>query len=497
MAGDRPASTGWRIPIMIFPGQVLIIPIRWLKAAPSEGTAGFSSRQGRDPIPRRARNGSRFRLRRPHPQGSFVRTLEASALEIVFENGDSCFLRPETTLGITTTTREGNTWIRRLFLQVGKIITRIQKATGTQTRFEISTPSAQSAARGTVFRASTDRDDMSRSEVLEGTVSIEAMGASVDVPENMGTAVKMNEAPLPPRDSSSRAGAPESRESVQQAAFRHRIQNARQDCFLPRRADERQGGQGLRSRIVLKPGQAFRVAGLEDGLYYLQSRAFDDLGLEGIPAPPLEIRIRTQPRPPRLQGISSGGQAELRTAFGQMGSRRRSRPVPPSTGQGSRLRSDQRPGGHVSDDLGRRPALAMGDYYLRARSIADDGYEGDWSETYSFSVLPPLRSSRSRKARAGQAGESVSAGATWVRESFTGSKSRRTQDFWTLVHQETRPDDGDAFRRRRPNPASIMSGQGVRRGRLRKRIFEPSKVPLSEDSGRSSSLLACSPRSES
>jgi len=37
--------------------------------------------------------------------------------------------------------------------------------------------------------------------------------------------------------------------------------------------------------------------------------------------------------------------------------------------------------------------LSAGSYYLRARSLAEDGYAGDWSEVREFSVVPlaPLR----------------------------------------------------------------------------------------------------------
>jgi len=317
-----------------------------------------------------------------------VRTLEASALEIDFENGDSCFLRPETTLGVTTTTREGNTWVRKVFLQVGKIITRIQKATGTQSRFEISTPSAQCAARGTVFRASADLNEMTRSEVLEGTVSIQAMGARVDVLENQGTAVKKDEAPLPPRDLLPGPIPLKVESPYNKFPFAIEFRTPAKTVSFLAALTKDMAGQDSVLENILKPGQAFRVAGLEDGLYYLQSRAIDDLGLEGIPAVPIEIRIRTEPRPPRLQGI--GSDTKLRCGPPSV----RWAPVAGAGRYRLQLASD--PGfAPISDQAESvntawtSNPLTMGDYYLRARSIAEDGYEGEWSETFRFSVLPP------------------------------------------------------------------------------------------------------------
>jgi len=420
-------------PNVLVPGQILIIPARMLKAVPSEGTAGFL--RGKAEIrPPGSKDWIPISLGDRIPQGSVVRTLERSALEIVFENGDSCFLRPETTLGVTTTTREGSTWVRKVFLQVGTIITKIQKATGTQTRFEISTPSAQAAARGTVFRASADTDAVTRAEVLEGTVSIEAMGARVDVLENQGTAVRMNEPPLPPRDLLPGPVPLKVDSPFNKLPFSIEFRTpAKTVSYVAELTKDREGKDSVLVN-VLKPGQAFRVAGLEDGLYFLQSRAFDDLGLEGIPAPPLEIRIRTQPRPPRLQGISSG--AKLRCG-------------PPSVrwvsiaGAGRyRLQLAKDPGFALISDQTEMmntnwapTRLAMGDYYLRARSIADDGYEGEWSETLSFSVLPPYAPPVLEKPVRDQ-------GQIRLRWNDLGPgvlyrvQVARGQDFGILIHQE-------------------------------------------------------------
>jgi hypothetical protein len=374
-------------PSQIVPGQVILIPVRLAKAAPSEGTAEFLHGKAEIRLPESAEwkpLGSGDRI----PQGSTVRTLPESSLEIGFENGDTCFLRPETTVGITETVRDGNTWIRRLFLQAGKIIARVQKATGTQTRFEVQTPSAQCAARGTVFRATADTDDMSRSEVLEGAVAIEARGSRVDVAESFGTAVKKGEAPLPPRP-------------LLPGPVPARVERAynklplsidflpvpKAVSYLAALTKDREGRETA-AEAVLTPGQAFRVAGVPDGVYYLHCRAIDDLGLEGLPSAPVEILVRTEPRPPRLQGIASG--ARLRGGGASV------KWAPVAGAQAYRLQISGDPGfaslldqPEIRTTAWTPAGLAVGDYHLRARSVAADGYEGDWSETTSFSVLPP------------------------------------------------------------------------------------------------------------
>jgi hypothetical protein len=86
----------------------------------------------------------------------------------------------------------------KLFLDIGKTISTIKKSTGKETRFEIQTPSAVAAARGTEFRAGVDTDVTTRLEVLAGKVDVTAAKSKVEVSAGEGTVVKKDQKPEVP-----------------------------------------------------------------------------------------------------------------------------------------------------------------------------------------------------------------------------------------------------------------------------------------------------------
>jgi hypothetical protein len=242
-----------------------------------------------------------------------------------------------------------------------------------------------------VFRATADPDEMTRSEVLEGTIAIESAGAHVDIPENFGTAAKKGESPLPPRPLLPGPVPLKIDSPYKRMPFGLSFKTPPGTVSVLAALTKDMGGQDAAVESIFKPDQMFRVAGLEDGLYYLQCRAIDELGLEGIPAPPLEIRIRTTPRPPLLQGIAA--QSQLRCGSPSI------RWAAVSGAAAYQLQLAKDPGFALLNDridtlnTSWTPAsLATGEYYVRTRSIAEDGYEGDWSAPIGFSILPPYRS---------------------------------------------------------------------------------------------------------
>ncbi len=382
---------------VISPGQVLVIPVRLLKSAPSDGRADFvrgrvEIRLAGGPDWKSLAAGDRI------PQGSFVRTGRGSALEITFENGDSCFLRPDTTLGLTTTASEGGGWVRKFFLELGRVITRIQKATGVHSRFEITTPSAQCAARGTVFRAGIDAEGTTRSEVLEGIVAVSAMGASVDVAEGQGTAVRKGERPLPPRPLLSAPAPGKIEAPFRRIPFSIPLAAPTGAVSVIAALTHDRDGKDTAVEAVLKPGDAFQADGIGDGSYFLQSRALDELGLEGLPSLPVEIAVRTRPYPPALLGMTAG--APLRNGpprlhwIGVEGAAHYRVQLAADPGFARIIDQAEMSGLSWTSALS-----AVGEYHLRARSIAADGFEGDWSEDLRFFVLPPLVSPVLEKPR--------------------------------------------------------------------------------------------------
>jgi len=161
-------------PDLIHPHQVVVIPVRLLRGIPCDGVVSFvqgSVRiQGRD-----SEEWGPVFIHDRVKEGSRIKTDDRSSVEIVFDNGTSCLQKSNTLTGFLKMRKKGDSYEQRLSLQRGRTITRILKATGREPRFEIETPSAVCAARGTFFRTSVDVNNFTRSEVLEGKAEVEAV----------------------------------------------------------------------------------------------------------------------------------------------------------------------------------------------------------------------------------------------------------------------------------------------------------------------------------
>jgi hypothetical protein len=76
----------------------------------------------------------------------------------------------------------------RLRVDEGSIWVRLRKKLTGKSKFEVETPTAVAAVRGTVFKVSVDKDGTSRVSVWEGTVAV-ALGAAGEVMVSDGSAL--------------------------------------------------------------------------------------------------------------------------------------------------------------------------------------------------------------------------------------------------------------------------------------------------------------------
>ena len=323
-------------------------------------------------------------------QGDRIRTGAASAIEITFENDFSIFLRPGTTLEITAARKKSAVYLLyKLFLDIGKTISKIKKSTGKETRFEIQTPSAVAAARGTEFRAGVDADITTRLEVLDGKVNVQAASKEVEVKAGEGTAVKKDMPPaipkklLPPPPLTNlqplyRELPLDFRFESIPGATSYRIMLARDKTFMD-----------VVENQIIKPQETLKIEGVEDGTYFLQSRSIDDLGLEGPSSEPVEIKVRINPLPPFIQSPSDGADFSHKTArFDWLKVTQAVRyhlQVAEDRDFQLIVAEDKKITG-VSHEIEN---LDFNTYYFRIRSIAEDGYEGIWSDVLSFNIIPP------------------------------------------------------------------------------------------------------------
>ena len=153
-------------PHLIYPGQKILIPAHLLKGVPLYGEVTFIrgdvriQPQGTDTW-RSLRSGDRIL------HGNRILTGDDGAVEITYKDGTSFLLRSSTDVTINKAViKEEKRILRSIIQKTGRSISRLNKATGKENRYEISTPSAIAAARGTEFRVSVDEHEATRSEVL-------------------------------------------------------------------------------------------------------------------------------------------------------------------------------------------------------------------------------------------------------------------------------------------------------------------------------------------
>lgn len=375
-------------PNLIHPHQFLVIPVSLLRGIPSDGMVTFV--QGDVRI--QARDGEEWIPLLPRVQvkeGSKIKTGDQSAVEIVFDNGPSCFQKSNTVLGFPRMRKKGDSYEHGLSLQTGRTITRILKATGRESRFEIKTPSAVCAARGTVFRTSVDSSDHTHFEVLEGRADVEAVMQKYAVLEGEGTLVRKGEPPLKPKKLLPLPKLKQRSTIYNKLPLRFELDPVEGAVsYRISMAKDRDGKDSVYEKIV-QPGELIEIQGMDDGTYFLHVVSIDEIGLEGLPSEPIEIRVRVNPLPPFISlPVNSAEYREKSLACNWLA-------VKDAVAYHMQIAGD-----HAFNQIVvERSAIARttyetreldyGNYYFRIRSVAEDGYEGAWSDTIPFAVVPP------------------------------------------------------------------------------------------------------------
>lgn len=282
-----------RIPL----GTEIRIPYEWLRMVPEVATVSAVSGDVRDAA-RALTAGQTLSA------GSQIETGADGSVTLRLADGSQVTLQKSSVLTLEEMRRVSGlpaTHDTRLKLQSGRLQTGV-KAQGDMGRFEIQTPVAVSAVRGTEFRSAFEPGGGNAiTETLDGLVAVTGT-ATVSVPANFGTRVERNGAPLAP----TQLLAPPDLQAVPgtNGLSQLRIQ-------WPAVV----GAAGY--RVQLAPDADFRsflvdaelgvplvdVPAPTDGNYWLRVRSVDRLGLEGQDA----VKMLTQRRLPATPVLASPG----------------------------------------------------------------------------------------------------------------------------------------------------------------------------------------------
>ncbi|RNC69880.1 MAG: LysM peptidoglycan-binding domain-containing protein [Desulfuromonadales bacterium] len=376
-------------PDLIRPGQHLKVPAVLLRGVPEDGTVTFVKGEV-SLLPAGGEGGRRPLVDDRLKEGERLVTGADGIVEVAFADGTSLLVRGNSSLTIVRSRDKGGVWfLRELYLKAGRVLSRIRNATGRGQRFNIRTPAAVAGARGTEFRVAAAEDGLTRSEVLEGTVAVAGGGREMLVHEGEGTLARKGAPPLPPVPLLPppapadllpvyRSEPLRLRFSAVPEAVSYRVMFSRDPAMKDL----------VREEVILPPA-AFEVKGVEDGAYHLQVLSIDRHGLEGTPSAAVPVKVRTNPRPPLVQSPRDG--AELRensttVQWLRVGDAKGYRLQVDREGTFTAPLIDELISGKTERRLG---GLQVGGYRFRIASVAEDGFEGEWSDPLAFVVVPP------------------------------------------------------------------------------------------------------------
>ncbi len=376
-------------PTRMPPGRKIRFPIRWLKRQPASarvaeitGDVSVQRADSQTPMPLQANEELQI--------GDRITTGAGGNVLLRFADGSTLAIRALSEVSLDTLTAYGDTGMvdSRVRLQRGRSNAEAAPAQGPGSRFEIHTPAAVSAVRGTEFRVAVEQDQpTARTEVTEGRVRVAAGRRARNVPENFGVVAQAGVPLAPPKPL---LAAPDTRALPTlvrrlpirlnwpdvSGAVAYRIQVARDRRLHTLLVDERLDG----------PRASFELA--EDGEYFLGLRAVDEEQLEGIDAlHPFTLDAR--PLPP----VSIAPEADAKVRVPQPVFRWS---IPKSAARyWLQLASSDSFTNPLQDgELERNQyqpdaPLAPGRYFWRLATRADDGELGPFGDTLTFRYVPP------------------------------------------------------------------------------------------------------------
>jgi hypothetical protein len=271
----------------------------------------------------------------------------------------------------------------RFKLESGRLQTQV-KPHGDVGRFEIHTPVAVSAVRGTEFRDAFEREaGNATTETLEGLVAVSASDAVVSIPADFGTRVERNSAPLPPV----RLLPP-----PDLAAFPSTNSASRLQLKWPPVPGTR------RYRLQLAPDAEFHsflvdaeldapevdLPAPADGDYWLRVRPIDGLGLEGHDVVRSFVQHQLPAAPALVEPLPGSNVIGDRGSFawsggpGVVGHYRVQIARDP---QFTQMFLEREVGADAHFDVAQVPP---GKYFWRVAAVDGRGESGDWSPAQEY-----------------------------------------------------------------------------------------------------------------
>lgn len=269
------------LPKNLGPGTRLRIPVAWLKHQPESVEIVYTRGEvhviDADGKKTKLQSGDRLNI------GDTVVSEENATATLRFADESVLLLGAGSeltldSLGAFESTGMVDTQLR---LQRGGLETQVTPLKNPDSRYEIITPAAVAAVRGTRYRVGVDTNNKMRTEVLDGKVKVANAKAGQNVKQGYGTLAEQGKRPLPPiklLDATDLSGIPETMRKLPseitwpelKGAVSYRIQLV---------------DSGSIESVVLdteSKAPAMTLAGVADGKYRIKIRGIDNVGLQGL-----------------------------------------------------------------------------------------------------------------------------------------------------------------------------------------------------------------------
>ena len=265
----------------IRPGTRIIIPISMLKLQPVP--ARVIAVNGGASLQRANGDKAEISTETRLYNGDRVITGDAQSLRLQFADKSELQILPNSEVLLDKLSHYKNTGMvdTRIRLNSGSVNTWVEKLK-PESRYEIITPAAITAVRGTAFRLTAAGDQISRTEVTEGIVGVSAEDSKKDVKHGYGiVAEKGKPLPepvklLPPPEISDNLFADSSELHVSwnklDGAALYRYQLAKDEKFNQIVTDK------------TTKDNSIKMTQLQPGHYYLRIRGVDSYKLQGLDA---------------------------------------------------------------------------------------------------------------------------------------------------------------------------------------------------------------------
>lgn len=267
---------------LIPPGTKLHIPLKWTKINPSN--AHVTNVSGKVFVTvvstgKRKKLSSRMKLK----SGDKIVTAVGGSTTLTFGDGSVLILRENSELILDTLEFYGNEDVfnSELKLHRGQTDNKVNPWKKPGSRFEIHTPSATAAVRGTTYRVTAPNQTSTTTEVLEGKVNLANGFGQTQVPSGYGTTAKKGQAPSAPVALLPAPDLAEVSKLIEQLPLRFEL-------------PEIEKAQAYRIQIATDPSfeslvyngvsdtPSAKIAELADGQYLMKVRGIDQNELEGF-----------------------------------------------------------------------------------------------------------------------------------------------------------------------------------------------------------------------